>query len=183
MHAATWSLHVAGAPLSGSILCRMPSVAPEWQGCARGMTATAATDTFQSSYSKALPSREANKGAVVTAWGSNPIMSPCLRKKKKNPPTQRWGRWGKPTEAWTLTSLLALWLALCQMQNYVWTLSTTPEWQRRTLPQTRTLQGEMPFGRIFFFWATESMFLAANVRFLHFYWSCCVCECGLTALS
>lgn len=27
------------------------------------------------------------------------------------------------------------------------------------------------------------MFLAANVRFLHFYWSCCVCECGLTALS
>lgn len=61
----------------------MPSVAPEWQGCARGMTATAATDTFQSSYSKALPSGEANKGAVVTAWGSNPIMSPCLRKKKK----------------------------------------------------------------------------------------------------
>lgn len=61
---------------------------------------TAATDTFQSSLSKPLPSREADKGAAVTAWGSNQIIILCLgKKKKKNPATQQWGRWGKPKEA------------------------------------------------------------------------------------
>lgn len=44
---------------------------------------TAATDTFQSSLSKPLPSREADKGAAVTAWGSNQIIILCLGKKKK----------------------------------------------------------------------------------------------------
>lgn len=61
----------------------MPSVAQEWQGLVRGMAATAATDTFQSSLSKPLPSREADKGAAVTAWGSNQIVILRLGKKKK----------------------------------------------------------------------------------------------------
>lgn len=47
-------------------------------GFCQGMAATAATGIFQSSPSKLLPSREANKGAAVTAWGSNQIISPCL---------------------------------------------------------------------------------------------------------
>lgn len=73
-------------PLCQEAFCnRMPSVAQEWQGCVRGMAATAATDTFQSSLSQPLPSREADKRAAVTAWGSNQIIILSLGEKNIQP--------------------------------------------------------------------------------------------------
>ena len=48
------------------------------QGCAKRISGTATSDRFQSSRSKPVPSWEANKGAMVTAWGSNHIISPLF---------------------------------------------------------------------------------------------------------
>ena len=124
MDPASWCLWVAGAPVSGSILCRRFLLAREGQGCARRISGTAASDRFQSSRSKPVPSQEANKGAMVTAWGSNHLISPLF--------SRGWNFSHTAVEVVgeTLRSLnpdsWLCWLALCLMQNYIWTLSRAP---------------------------------------------------------
>lgn len=106
-----------GPPLRQEALC---AGRPRWlvsdSAVPGRVAAAAASDTFQSSCSKPLPSGEANRGASVTAWGSDQIISTRLGKKTLRPLSSGGGGDGLRKPEPRLLSWLGR-LALRQVQN------------------------------------------------------------------